>query len=92
MDLIILILLVDYIGKQARRKGMNVLKWRSRLAFGCLAADLALIFISMMLTQNLYTAIISGYLGATLIALMIFQSFKKEAMFIASKNEENSDS
>lgn len=89
LDLIILVFLIDNIGKSARKNGMNVLRWRMRLFFGYFFAEIGVAMLSLYMTHNnLMIAAISGFLGGILAAVVIFQWFKKEAWLISRKTEE----
>lgn len=85
LDLIILIFLIDYIGKSARSKGMNVLSWRFRLFFGWMGAEMLIGLISFFITRQIFIAALSGFLGGVLAGFIIFQWFFKEANSL--KNE-----
>lgn len=77
LDLIVLIFLVDYIGKLARKKGLNVLQWRLRLFFYWMGAELMIGLLSLSITHQIYVASISGLLAGLLAGLIVFQWFKK---------------
>lgn len=92
MDLVVLIFLIYYIGKMAQQQGMNVLRWRTRLAVFWVVADLAVALLSWYLTNSFTTASISGFLAAVLASLIVFQSFKKEAAAQQQRDANNEKS
>lgn len=90
MDVIILIFIVYYIGQLARKNGLNVLRWRTRLAAAWLIAEIMVGGLSLYLTHNYVTASISGILASILSALIIFQQFKREVdSLVTDKEDEN---
>lgn len=89
IGIFVLILLAYYIGNKARAHHLNVARWRMRLIFAWIFGELFVGLLSLFLTKNLQVASLSGLLGATLGALLIFQAMSNE--ITSADDEEQKD-
>lgn len=79
MDIIILIILASWMGRLAKRNGMNVFQWRMRIVGYTVGTNLLFAFTSYSITQQFLIAVLSGLLGGLLAAIIVFQWFYREA-------------